>query len=270
MTNLRQHAVFPRARFTWLLVVTAALGVCLLSAPAVAAAQILVSAAASLSDALTEIGANFSAQTGIGVKFNFGGSSTLARQIEAGAPADIFFSADETQMDRLAKEALIDPATRKSLLGNTLVVIVPADSQLRIPSAASLTNAAVNRIALADPEAVPAGVYARTWLEKNRLWPAIAPKVVPAENVRAALAAVASGNVDAGVVYKTDAAISRKVKMACEVPAGEGPNISYPVALLTDAPKPAAAKQFLDYLAGNEAGAVFKRFGFLVSPAAKR
>ena len=226
--------------------------------------EIMVSAAASLSDALAEISTNFQAQAGVHVQFNLGASSTLARQIEEGAPADIFFSADEAQMNRLAKNRLIDAATRKDLLGNSLVVVVPADSNLQIKSAGDLTNAAVKQIALADPKAVPAGVYAKAWLTKLQLWPAIEPKVVPTENVRAALAAVASGNVDAGVVYKTDAAISKNVRIAYEVPLADGPDIRYPVALVKDSKQPGAAKKFLDYLSSEEAGQVFRRFGFLL------
>lgn len=235
-----------------------------LLAHSVSATEILVSAAASLNNALSEIGTNFQAQTGITVDFNFGASSTLTRQIEAGAPSDIFFSADETQMDLLAKAGLIDRSTRVSLLGNSLVVVVPRVSTLQINSPSDLTNAGVKQIALADPKAVPAGVYAKEWLEKLQLWPAIEPKVIPAENVRAALAAVASGNVDAGVVYKTDAAISKKVKVAYEVPRADGPDISYPMALLKDSQQPDAAKKFLAYLSSEEAGQVFTRYGFLL------
>lgn len=227
------------------------------------AADITVFAAASLSDVLAAIGTNFQAQTGIQVEFNFAASSTLARQIEEGAPADIFFSADEAQMNRVAKRGLIDVATRKNILGNSLVVVVPNNSSLQIKSPDSLTNSAVKQIALADPKVVPAGVYARIWLENIRFWQAIQPKVVPTENVRAALAAVASGNVDAGIVYRTDAAISKRVKIAYEVPPSAGPDINYPAALVKDSPQPEAAKKFLDYLTSKEAGQVFKQFGFL-------
>lgn len=243
--------------------VTLAAGLLLL-APSVFATEILVSAAASLNNVLTELGTNFQAQTGIQVEFNFDASSTLARQIEAGAPADIFFSADETQMDKLAKQNLIDPSTRVSRLGNSLVVVEPKDSTLQISSASDLTNADVKQIALADPRAVPAGIYAKAWLTKLQLWAAIEPKVVPAENVRAALAAVASGNADAGIVYKTDAAISKKVKVVYEVPVAEGPKISYPMALIKDSAQPDAAKKFLAYLSSEEAGQVFLRYGFLL------
>ena len=226
--------------------------------------EITVFAAASLTDSLKQIAADYEKTSGDKIVFNFVASSTLARQIEAGAPADLFFSADEAQMDRLAKQGLIDPATRKDRLGNSLVVVVPDDSSLQIKSASDLTNADVKQIALADPRAVPAGVYAKAWLEKLRLWPAIEPKVVPTENVRAALAAVASGNVDAGVVYKTDAAISKRVKIAYEVPRADGPDIRYPMALVKGSPQPEAAKKFLDYLASEEAGQVFARYGFLL------
>ena len=229
------------------------------------AAEVMVSAAASLTDALKAIVANYEKNSGDKIIFNFGASSTLARQIEAGAPADIFFSADEAQMDGLAKKDLIDTATRKSILGNSLVVVVPNDSMLQIKSAGDLTNANIKQIALADPKAVPAGVYAKAWLEKLQLWPAVEPKVVPTENVRAALAAVASGNVDAGVVYKTDAAISKNVKIAYEVPRADGPDISYPMALVKNSPQPEAARKFLDYLSSEDAGQVFKRFGFILS-----
>jgi molybdate transport system substrate-binding protein len=228
------------------------------------AAEITVFAAASLTDSLKEIAADYEKSSGDKVTFNLGASSTLARQIDAGAPADIFFSADEAQMDGLAKQGLIDASTRKSRLGNSLVVVIPGDSTLQIQSAGDLTNAAVKQIALADPKAVPAGVYAKAWLTRQQLWPAIEPKVVPTENVRAALAAVESGNVELGVVYKTDAGISKMVKIAYEVPRADAPDISYPMALVKDSRQPEAAKKFLDYLSSKEAGQVFTRYGFLL------
>lgn len=228
------------------------------------AAQVTVFAAASLTDSLKEIAAAYEKESGDKITFNLGAASTLARQIEAGAPADIFFSADEAQMDGLAKKDLIDAGTRKSRLGNSLVVVVAADSTLQINCAGDLTNATVRQIALADPKAVPAGVYAKAWLTRQQLWPAIEPKVVPTENVRAALAAVESGNVEAGVVYKTDAGISKKVKVAYEVPAKDAPDISYPMALVKESKPPDAAKKFLNYLDSKEAGDIFKKFGFIL------
>jgi molybdate transport system substrate-binding protein len=245
-----------------LLKITCALA--LMLATHLRAAEITVFAAASLTDSLKEIAAKYEKQSGDKLVFNLGASSTLARQIDAGAPADIFFSADEAKMDGLEKKGLIDAATRKSRLGNALVVVVASDSALKIDSAQALTNVAVQKIALADPKAVPAGVYAKQWLEGFHLWTTIEPKVVPTENVRAALAAVESGNVEAGVVYKTDAGISKKVKVAYEVPAKDAPKISYPVALVKDSKQADAAKKFLNYLDSKDAGDIFKKFGFVL------
>lgn len=230
----------------------------------VSATTVNVFAAASLSDSLKAIAADYEKQTGDRIVFNFGASSLLARQIEEGAPADVFFSADEAKMDGLEKDGLIEKGTRKSLLSNLLAIVVAADSTLPIKSAADLADARVKRLALADPKTVPAGIYARKYLEKARLWPAVQSKVVPTDNVRAALAAVESGNVEAGIVYKTDARISKKVKVACEVPASEGPTISYPRAVVKDAGHADAAGRFLKHLDSEEATRVFEKFGFIV------
>jgi molybdate transport system substrate-binding protein len=238
-------------------------GTMLFSALSLRAATVLVFAAASLTESLQEIAAAYEKQSGDKIVFNFAASGTLARQIEEGAPADIFFSADEAKADALEKKGLLVKETRKSLLGNSLVIVTPPDSAA-IQSPADLTNAAVKRVALGDVRIVPAGTYAKAYLEKSGLWPGVEPKVVPCENVRAVLAAVESGNVDAGVVYKTDAAISKKVKVAFEVPAADGPKISYPAALVANAPHPDAAKKFLGCLTGSEADAVFARHGFIV------
>ena len=228
------------------------------------AAEVTVFAAASLSDSLTQIGARYRQQSGDKIVFNFAASSTLARQIEQGAPADIFFSADKARMNGLQTNGLIDPGTRTSRLGNALVVVVPDFSSRKITSGNDLTNRGIQRIALAEPTVVPAGVYAKAWLEKIRLWSVVGPKVIPTENVRAALAAVESGNVDAGIVYQTDAAISKKAKVAYAVPENESPDISYPMALVKQARQPEAAKRFLNYLNSKEAAEVFKKFGFTV------
>ena len=227
------------------------------------ATEINVFAAASLMDSLKEIAAKYEKQSGDKIIFNLGASSTLARQIEAGAPADIFFSADEAKMDQLAQKGLIDTTTRKSRLGNALVIVVATNSTLKLDSPQALTNAALEKIALADPKAVPAGVYAKQWLEKLQLWSAVEPKVVPTDNVRAALAAVAVGNVEASIVYKTDAGVSRKLQIAYEVPAADAPKISYPVALVKASKQTDAAKKFLNYLDSKDAGDIFKKFGFV-------
>ena len=235
---------------------------CLVVLSPLHAATITVFAAASLTDALKEIGAAYEKQTGHQVRFNFAASSMLARQIEEGAPADIFFSADESKMDVL--KDLIVKETRKSKLSNLLVIVVASDSRLRISNPRDLAGPSVKRLALADPKSVPAGIYARTYLEKIGLWAALAPRVVPTDNVRAALAAVESGNVEAGIVYKTDASISKKVKVACGIPRNEGPDISYPVALVKASKLAEPAKKFLRYLDGAEATQVFEKFGFLI------
>jgi molybdate transport system substrate-binding protein len=168
----------------------------------------------------------------------------------------------------LEKKGLIAPGTRKARLSNSLVIIVPIDSPARIASPRDLAEARIGRVALADPKAVPAGIYAREYLQKQNLWTAVGPKVIPTANVRAALAAVASGNADAGIVYKTDAAISKAVKVAYEIPARDGPEIIYPVAAVKG-PAKAATGKFLDYLNSPAAGEVFASFGFIVKDGAK-
>ncbi len=196
--------------------------------------ELTVFSAASLSDALKESAGAYERKTGDKIAFNFGASSMLARQIQEGAPADVFFSADESRMDVLEKAGLILKETRRSRLSNSLVIVVTGDSPLQVRSAEDLADARVKRIALADPQAVPAGVYARAYLERAKIWPAVQRKIVPTENVRAALAAVESGNVDAGIVYKTDAAVSAKIRVAYAVKPEEGPEISYPMAVVKE------------------------------------
>jgi molybdate transport system substrate-binding protein len=229
------------------------------------AAQLTVHAAASLTDAMKEISAAYEKQSGDQLRLNFDASSILARQIEEGAPADIFLSADEAKMDQLEKAGRLAPGTRKTLLSNTLVIVVPAESALSFRSAADLSRPQIKKIALAQPGSVPAGIYAKEYLTAQGLWDKIEPKVIPTQNVRAALAAVESGNVEAGIVYKTDALISKKVKVACEIPASEGPKISYPVAALAGSGDLVAAKKFLAYLESEPALAVFRKFGFTVA-----
>jgi molybdate transport system substrate-binding protein len=237
-----------------------------LAAGAARAGTVTVFAAASLADALAEAGRNYQAATGETVALNFAASSLLERQIEAGAPADIFFSADEAKMDALAARGLIVTNTRVSRLSNALVVIVPQDAAAAVAKPEDLARAEVRRIALADPQAVPAGIYAKGWLTKIGLWSAVEKKIVPTANVRAALATVESGDVDAGIVFKTDAAISKKVKVACTAPAGQTPPISYPMAMIKETKQPELARKFLEYLQGAEAGRVFEKYGFVAWP----
>ncbi|HEY3052475.1 MAG TPA: molybdate ABC transporter substrate-binding protein [Thermoanaerobaculia bacterium] len=219
------------------------------------AITIHVSAAASLTDALQEIASRYSDK----VVFNFGASSILARQIEEGAPADVFISADELKMDDLQRRGRIVKKSRRSILSNALVVVVPSDSKLKITSAKDLLG---HSIAIAEPSSVPAGIYAKEYLREERVWDRVAGKIVPTENVRGALAAVESGNVDAGIVYKTDALSSRAVKIAYEVKGG--PRISYPAAVVSDSREKRAAQRLLDYLQSKPARDVFRRYGFLL------
>jgi molybdate transport system substrate-binding protein len=223
--------------------------------------EVDVYAAASLTDVLTEIAVGFERSSGHRVMFNFGGSNDLARQIEAGAPADVFFSADEAQMDRLEGAGLVRAEDRIDVLSNRLVVVVPATSAARLAGARDLLP--LRRLALADPQAVPAGVYARVWLESIGLWERLREKVVPALNVRAALAAVESENVEAGVVYRTDAALSRRVRVAFEVPGEQGPAIVYPLAPVASSTK-AGTREMVRYLLSAPAREVYARHGFVV------
>jgi len=242
---------------------------CLLafSAP-VLAEDVNVFAAVSLTDALKEMAPAYEKVTGDRLVFNLGGSNMLARLIREGAPADVFLSADDAQMDGLEKAGLLVPGSRHALLSNTLVIVVASEGGAKVASPRDLLS--LRSLALAEPKSVPAGVYAKQVLEKLGLWEALAPRVIPTENVRACLAAVEAGNADAGFVYRTDALISKKVRIAWTVPAADSPDISYPVAVLKDAPHAEAAKRFAAYLASGPARAAFVRYGFVVRDGAAR
>ncbi|WP_367871501.1 molybdate ABC transporter substrate-binding protein [Luteolibacter sp. Populi] len=222
------------------------------------AGEIRVAAAASLTEALTEIAAAYEKDSGNKATPVFAGSNVLVRQIQEGAPIDVFISADEANMDKATKANLVKEVA--PLLTNSLVIVVPSDSSAKIASAADL--ASLKRISIGDPAAVPAGVYAKAWLTKAGLWEKIGPKCIASENVRAALAAVESGNVDAAIVYKTDAAVSRKAKVAWTVPAGDAPEIIYPVAVCTESKHADGAAKFVTFLKSEKATAVFKARGF--------
>ena len=228
------------------------------------AAELTVHAAASLSDVLKEIATAYEKESSDKIQLNFGASSILERQIEEGAPGDLFLSADEAKMDALEKKALLTPGTRRALLSNSLVIVVRRDSRLVPHSAADLTLPAYRKLALAEPHTVPAGIYAREYLMKLKIWDALESRIVPTESVRAALAAVESGNVEAGFVYKTDALISPRLKVAVEIPAADAPKISYPVAVLKSSRDPARAQRFEEYLASPAARVIFIKFGFAV------
>ncbi len=225
--------------------------------------EILVFGAASLTESLTDLGKAYEARTGTKIVFSFGASSDLARQIQAGAPADAFFSADTAKMDVLEKAGLVRAAGRRELLSNSLVVVVPSDSTLRIRTADDLAN--LPRIALADPASVPAGIYAKKWLTGLGLWDRVEPKVVPTLDVRAALAAVESGAIPAAVVYSTDAAVAKSARVAFRVT--NGPDIVYSVAPVSASKNPKAAEAFVAFLAGPDGRAEFRKRGFIVRDA---
>jgi molybdate transport system substrate-binding protein len=238
--------------------VAAALVTAASAARPAAADEVVVFAAASLSDAIGEIARGFEARTGHRIVASYAGSNELARQIRAGAPAGVFVSAHPARVDELEKHGLVARANRVDLLGNRLVVVVPADSRLAIARPEHL--AAARRIAVADPQSVPAGIYAREWLAARGMWEVLKERVVPTLDVRAALAVVDSGSADAAVVYRTDVAAARSARLAFEVPPAEGPRIVYPAALLQ--PASPAARAFYEHLRSPEARAVFERLGF--------
>jgi molybdate transport system substrate-binding protein len=221
-------------------------------------------AAASLREVLLEIGPECERATGARLIFNFGASSDLARQIVAAGRAEVFFAADEAWMDHVERAGLVQPGTRVSPFSNGLVVVVPRDSPLEVRGAGDLARPEVKRLALANPDAVPAGRYARTWLETTGVWDAVRRRVVPAIDVRAALATVESGAVEAGVVYRTDAALSPRVRIAFDVPAAEGPPISYALAALRSDRPARAARAVAAWLAGSGPAPDYRKFGFLV------
>lgn len=240
---------------------------CLLQARAVPAAAddrpLLVFAAASLTDAVTAVAAEFTEATGIAVRTSFAASSVLARQIEAGAPATVFFSADEQWMDYLLHRKLIVPGSRRDVLANQLVLIAPADSNARvaIDSGPELVHALDGaRIVTGDPDSVPVGRYAKAALTGLGVWAQLEPRIIRAEDVRAALAFVARGEVTFGIVYRTDARIEKRVKLLGVFPQATYPPIRYPIAVTVGAG--GAARRFVDFVMSERAAVVFRHDGF--------
>jgi molybdate transport system substrate-binding protein len=254
----------------------AVLGLLLVTAvaprPVAAQDTLTVFAAASLRNALDDTNAAFSKATGIKVTASYEASSSLAKQIEQGAPADVFLSADLRWMDYLAGKALIKPDTRFNLLGNKLVLIAPTTSKLdkvTIGQGFDLAKLAGDgRIAVADVKAVPAGLYAKAALEKLGAWAAAEPKLAMAENVRATLAFVARNETPVGIVYETDAKIEPKVKIVGVFPDGSYPAVTYPAAATAES-KRAGTARYLAFLRSKEAKAIFEKYGFsfLATPA---
>jgi molybdate transport system substrate-binding protein len=229
------------------------------------AETILVSAAASLRESLTEIGSSYiKSRPDQRVRFNFASSGTLQQQIERGAPVDVFISAADKQMNALGAKNLVIHATRRVLAHNELVLIVPRTSRIPIESFSDLSSPAVRRIAIGAPASVPAGEYAEQMLRKLGLWNRVRLKAVQGKDVREVLTQVALGNVDAGLVYRTDAATTPQVRVVKAAPKGSHQPINYSMAVVTSTRHSAAARAFLNYLQSPSARAVLRRRGFIV------
>ncbi|MBD2499772.1 molybdate ABC transporter substrate-binding protein [Anabaena azotica] len=227
--------------------------------------SLLVSAAASLKDALEEIKPLYQqSKPNVNINFNFGASGALQQQIEQGAPTDIFISAAKRQVDALEQKRLLVSGTRSIIAKNRLVLIVPRNTT-GITSFFNLKDESIKRIAIGEPRSVPAGQYAEQVLQKLKLLPQIKPKLVYANNVRQVLAAVESGNADAGLVYATDAKISDKVKTVVAADEKYHSAITYPLAVVKSSRNVEAAKDFAQYLATNsQVKAVLRKYGFLL------
>jgi molybdate transport system substrate-binding protein len=239
---------------------------------AATAQELTVSAAISMKDAVEELGRRFmQVHPGVRVRYNFGGSGALQKQIEAGAPVDLFIAAARRQMDELDRRGLIVPSSRRVFARNVLVAIKPADSPLDLAKPADLLDARVQKIVIGNPRTVPVGQYTEESLRALGLWERLRPRLVLAENVRQALDYVARGEVDAGFVYATDLAVRReRVQEAFRPSEDTYRPVTYPVAVVKDAREPALARAFVELLTGAEGRAVLGRLGFQPPPPGAR
>jgi len=232
--------------------------------------ELTVFAAASLTDVLSELAPPFEKANKARIVFNFAGSNTLAQQIVASPKLDVYLSASEKWMDHVEQAGDIAPGTRRSILSNSLVIIGHRDSPYFITSPEQLASLDYRFLSLGNPDAVPAGRYAKQWLStiksrKGTLWGAVKDRVSPAPDVRAALGQVEGSEDVIGIVYMTDyAAAKTRVRLLFALPAEEGPKISYAAAILLEAPQPTLARAFMAYLSSPEAEAVFQKHGFTV------
>ena len=227
---------------------------------------VTVSAAISLSEVLEEAAAAYRQRGGGPVRFNFAGSNALARQIANGAPVDLFISADHAQMAFVEKAGQVLEGSLRVVASNQLAVVTSGDRVAEVREAFPRAGPAIRRLAVGDPAAVPAGVYAKGYLERQGLWNAYAPRLIPTGNVRSALAAVENGSVDAAIVYVTDVQRARNVRVVFTVARDQAPIITYPAAVLLRSPNRAAAGRFLDFLQSSDGQRIFARHGFLPPP----
>jgi molybdate transport system substrate-binding protein len=245
----------------------------LLAAVGPAQAQdVTLSVAISMKDAVEELGRGFmAARPGVTLRYNFGSSGELQKQIEGGAPIDLFISAAERQMDELVKKGLVVSQSRRIFARNVLTVVKPADSKIDITKPADLLDARVTKIVIGNPKTVPAGQYSEESLKTLGIWDRLQPKLVFSENVRQALDYVARGEVEAGFVYTTDAAIrAPQVKEAFRPAEDTYRPVVYPVAVVAGAKQAALAQAFLDLLVSRDGQATLARFGFQPPPAGTR
>ena len=227
------------------------------------AENLTVSAAVSLKDTFNEIGALYQAKTGRTVNYNFGSSGALQKQIETGAPVDVFASAGARQMDELAAKNLIETETRRDFARNTLVLIVPQDSKTNIQSFADLGKPEVRRVAIGNPKTVPAGQYAEESLKKTYLFSRVESKLILAEDVRQVLDYVMRGEVDAGIVYRSDAlAAQDKARVVAAADETTHQAILYPAAIVKDNGRKQAAQDFINFVTSAEGQAILRKYGF--------
>lgn len=225
--------------------------------------EVYIVAAASMTDAIKEIGANYEKEhPDVKLMYSFGSSGALQTQIEQGAPADVFISAAQKQMNALDDKGLIDKSTRKDLLENKVVLIVPKDSNLQLDNFADIASDKVKKIALGEPKAVPVGQYSEEIFKSYNITDAVTPKAVYASDVRQVLGWVETGEVDCGIVYATDAAISDKVKVLMTAPDDSHKPVIYPVAMVNSSKNPDIAKDFIAFLSQDEQKNILEKYGF--------
>ena len=226
--------------------------------------QITVAAAISLKDAFLSLAQTYRERTGGTVNFSFGASGELMRQIEAGAPVDVFASAGQREMDALASKGLVEPGTRADFARNSLVVVVPARSTLTLEAVGDLAQPTIKRISIGNPKTVPAGMYAQQMLVHMQSWKTLQPRLIFAENVRQVLDYVERGEVSAGIVYSTDVGIAHgSVRVATRAPDGSYGPILYPIAAIKGSPHQRAARDFVRFVLAADGQRALKKFGFL-------
>ena len=226
--------------------------------------ELSVFAAISLTDALSEIGTAFTAKSGVKIYYNFAASTTLQRQLEKGAPADVFISASPRQVIALEVGGLLEAESRQNLLTNGLVLVSDEDASISVESPANLAAPEISRIAIGHPSIVPAGAYAKEALTHFGLWETLHPKLIFGADVRATLAYVTSGNVDIAIVYKTDTVVSNYIKVLYQIPPEAYTPIIYPAVIMKDSSQKQLARRFITYLQSAEKRKIFEKHGFTV------